>query len=138
MSNSAETIAKARDLVAQTRARTTPARVRVLAALLDAQRPLSHLDVLAALQPAIDRVTVYRVLDWLNEQHLAHKLSGDDRVWRFSVAPAPHHHAHFQCEECGRFFCLENVSSDLPVSLPAQFMARTVEITVKGICADCR
>ncbi|WP_148713703.1 Fur family transcriptional regulator [Chitinolyticbacter meiyuanensis] len=129
----------ARALVARSGARITPWRVKVLQALLDAHRPLSHQDVLAALDDEADRVTVYRVLEWLTEVGLAHKLAGDDRVWRFSVSsPAPHRHAHFHCHVCGHFYCLEDVSADLPVTLPSGFAAEAVEITVKGICADCR
>ncbi|UXY15676.1 transcriptional repressor [Chitiniphilus purpureus] len=133
-----ETTATARAMVARAGARITPWRVKVLAVLMAAHRPLSHLDVLAELESGADRVTVYRVLEWLTEVGLAHKLSGDDRVWRFSVTPVPHSHAHFHCQVCGRFFCLEEVSTDLPVSLPSGFAAQALEITVKGICADCR
>ncbi|WP_157314929.1 Fur family transcriptional regulator [Chitinibacter sp. GC72] len=132
------TRATARELISKTRARITPARVDILAALLGAQRPLSHLDIQELLAPGLDRVTVYRVLDWLTAENLAHKLSGDDRVWRFSAAKAPHHHAHFHCQQCGRFYCLEDVKTDLPVALPKSFIADSVEITVKGICADCK
>ncbi|GAA5784409.1 Fur family transcriptional regulator [Chitiniphilus shinanonensis] len=135
---SPDLLAGARTLVARAGARVTPWRVKVLAALMNAHRPLSHLDVLTTLGPEADRVTVYRVLEWLTEVGLAHKLAGDDRVWRFSVTPVPHSHAHFHCHRCGRFFCLEEVSTDLPLSLPPGFAAEALEITVKGICADCR
>ncbi|QLI81505.1 transcriptional repressor [Chitinibacter fontanus] len=132
------TRAAARDLIGKTRARITPARVDILATLLGAQRPLSHLDIQQLLEPSLDRVTVYRVLDWLTAENLAHKLSGDDRVWRFSAAKAPHHHAHFHCQQCGRFYCLEDITTDLPMALPKLFSADSVEITVKGICASCK
>ncbi|QZA81364.1 Fur family transcriptional regulator [Deefgea piscis] len=129
--------AQASELIKQTRARVTAARVNILAVLLTAQRPLSHQDVLTTLDPDADRVTVYRVLDWLTDMALAHKLAGDDRVWRFSVASKPHQHAHFQCTRCGRFYCLEHVSTDLSLTVPAQFLIDAVEITVKGVCASC-
>ncbi|XZG70549.1 Fur family transcriptional regulator [Chitinibacteraceae bacterium HSL-7] len=136
MSEQFETAARAQ--LARTRARITPWRVRVLTLLLSTQHPLSHQDVLNALGPDADRVTVYRILDWLTEVELAHKLAGDDRIWRFAAAPTPHHHAHFHCQRCGRFYCLEDVSTDPPAALPPGFAAESVEITVKGICAACR
>ncbi|MBE9608116.1 Fur family transcriptional regulator [Chitinilyticum piscinae] len=133
-----ERIAEARRLVTAAAGRCTAMRVSVLAILLASPRPLSHPDILAALGDGIDRVTVYRVLDWLTEQALAHKLAGDDRVWRFAAAAAtPHRHAHFHCSHCGRFFCLEQMSTELPVFLPAGFRAQQLEITIKGLCADC-
>ncbi|WP_052190992.1 Fur family transcriptional regulator [Chitinibacter sp. ZOR0017] len=132
------TLAQARELLSKTRARQTPARVHILATLLGAQRPLSHQDVQELLEPSLDRVTVYRVLDWLTAENLAHKLAGDDRVWRFSAAKAPHHHAHFHCQQCGKFYCLEDIRTDLPMALPKHFVADSVEITVKGLCANCQ
>ncbi|WP_028451708.1 Fur family transcriptional regulator [Chitinilyticum aquatile] len=130
---------EARRLVAAVAGRTTAMRVNVLAILLDSTHPLSHQDVLGMLGDGVDRVTVYRVLDWLTDHQLAHKLAGDDRVWRFAAAPAtPHRHAHFHCSACGRFFCLDQVSTELPVTLPAGFRAEHIEITIKGLCADCR
>ncbi|MBM3116575.1 Fur family transcriptional regulator [Jeongeupia naejangsanensis] len=133
-----DTLDPARELIARTGARATAARLRVLAALIAAQRPLSHLDVVEGLDPAIDRVTVYRVLEWLTDEGLAHKLAGDDRVWRFSVATVQHRHAHFHCRVCGRFYCIESFRTDLPVALPQGFAAEALEITIKGVCADCR
>lgn len=122
--------------------RQTPARRRILALLLASKRPLSHLDLEQALaqQDPIDRVTVYRVLDWLVARQLSHKIAGDDRVWRFSaqaIDPA-HQHAHFHCERCGQFYCLAAIETVLPASLPPGFSASSVELTIKGICANCR
>ncbi|WP_028453898.1 Fur family transcriptional regulator [Chitinilyticum litopenaei] len=130
---------EAHRLVAAVAGRTTAMRVNVLAILLATPHPLSHLDVLAALGEGVDRVTVYRVLDWLTDAGLAHKLAGDDRVWRFAAAHStPHHHAHFHCQHCGRFYCLDQISTELPVVLPSGFVAEQIEITIKGACADCR
>ena len=91
----------------------------------------------------IDRVTLYRVLEWLTEQGLAHRHAGEDRVWRFAAAPAAERgdapavpHAHFECSECGKIVCLETLP--LPaIPVPAGFRRREVEVTVKGSCAAC-
>ena len=124
-------------------ARATRARIDVLAVLLAADEALSHHDVERRLGRGydVDRVTLYRVLDWLTAQGLAHKVSGDDRVWRFSAAghaaagavPA---HAHFECSECGRVICLEEARVPA-VPLPAGFRRREIEVTVKGTCDAC-
>ncbi len=56
--------------------RVTPARLAVLATLLDSPRALSHHDVevrIGAKSEHFDRVTLYRVLEWLVAQGLAHK-----------------------------------------------------------------
>ena len=55
-----------------------------------------------------DRVTLYRVLEWLVDNGLAHRVTDAQRVFRFSAADdtAKGHasHAHFRCEVCARVF----------------------------------
>jgi Fur family ferric uptake transcriptional regulator len=123
-------------------ARLTRARIDVLATLLEAAEALTHHDVEHRLRRRhdVDRVTLYRVLEWLTEQGLAHKVSGEDRVWRFSVVghrPARGGgHAHFECSSCGKMICLEQAR--LPsVPLPAGYRRRDIEVTIKGSCARC-
>ncbi|MBP8163590.1 MAG: transcriptional repressor, partial [Propionivibrio sp.] len=53
-------------------ARATPARIRVLQLLRSTPGALSHNQIEQALgESALDRVTLYRVLDWLVESGLA-------------------------------------------------------------------
>lgn len=131
----------AEDLIRHTGARVTTARVQVLAALLKAGRALTHHEIESLLNRAyaIDRVTVYRVLEWLTRQRLAHKISGDDRVWRFNVADEEHagQHAHFKCNCCSRVFCLKDMGNSYSVKLPSGYRAQQLELTVKGLCAEC-
>ncbi len=102
--------------------RVTAARVKVLAALLNARCAFSHQDVQDTLAD-MDRVTLYRALDCLTDAGLAHKISGDDRVFRYSAgtehgehgaathsahSPVQHQHGHFKCTRCGKVFCLDS------------------------------
>lgn len=132
--------AGAQALLARHGARATRARIDVLAVLLASPDALSHHDVERRLPRGhdIDRVTLYRVLDWLTARNLAHKVSGDDRVWRFSSAgPGGGAHAHFQCSDCGRVVCLEQARVPA-IPLPQGFRPADVEVTVKGTCDACR
>lgn len=134
----AEQVAAAR--VRKTGDRVTAARVRVLAALLKRSEAVSHHELEGMLAPeSIDRVTLYRVLDWLVEQGLAHRISGADRAWRFSATDRRHDaHAHFHCNRCGKVLCLEEVKTRrLPTDVPRGYRAEAMEVTVKGICAGC-
>ena len=122
-----------------TGARATPARVRVLQLLRSAPTALTHNEIELALgAPSIDRVTLYRVLDWLVDSGLAHKNSDAHRVFRFSAAAAGEHatHVHFRCEHCGRVFCLEAAPPAAPI-LPAGFMLSRMDFDLRGRCADC-
>jgi len=134
----AEQVAAAR--VRATGARVTPARIGVLAALLQRAEALSHHELETALAAdAVDRVTLYRVLDWLVAQGLAHRISSADRAWRFTAADRRHDaHAHFHCNRCGKVSCLDEVKAPrLPAAMPSGFRAEGLEVTVKGVCASC-
>lgn len=121
-----------------TGARVTQPRVQVLATLLGTERALSHHEIEQALTgQSIDRVTVYRVLDWLVGQGLAHRISGQDRVWRFSALDERRaNHAHFQCLRCGMVQLLPDVPEQR-VRLPAGYEFERAELTVTGFCSTC-
>lgn len=102
--------------------RVTAARVKVLAALLDAPSAVSHQDLQARLGE-LDRVTLYRALDCLTDSGLAHKIAGDDRIFRYSAGTehgagdwphAQHPHGHFKCTRCARVFCLDDGDGAAP------------------------
>lgn len=119
--------------------RETPARVEILAALLASPKAVAHIELEERFKDKINRVTIYRVLDWLTEKHLAHRISGDDRVWRFTAGNDElHQHAHFQCEKCGQVVCLDQVNLAFAIALPEGFRSHHIDMTVKGECARCR
>lgn len=127
---------RARARLQTTGERRTAIRERVLAALVEAKRPLSHQELESRLAP-IDRVTLYRVLDWLVAQRIAHRVAGADRIGRFAFADPQHgEHAHFACRRCSTVLCLGEVPS-LAVSVPRGYRLDAVELTAKGLCARC-
>ena len=100
---------------------------------------LTHSEIELALgAPAIDRVTLYRVLDWLVDSGLAHKSADASRVFRYSAAAAGEHttHVHFRCEHCGGVFCLEAAPPAAP-RLPAGFSLTRMDFDLRGCCARC-
>ncbi len=150
-----QTVATAEEQLRGASVRITTARVRVLEALLDAQRAqrtMSHQDVQDAFAD-MDRVTLYRALDCLTDAGLAHKIAGDDRVFRYSAGAehtgeqdsrAPHHqHGHFKCTRCAKVFCLDSIGEAgllhdaLQETLGKGFQSHDIEFTIKGWCADC-
>jgi Fur family ferric uptake transcriptional regulator len=142
----AEYQAQAEELLRRTGERVTRGRVIVFASLLEARRALTHAEVESRIGRLydIDRVTVYRVLDWLTQQGLTHRLAGEDRVWRFLTAQdarpraSGHHpHPHFKCNICGDVICLDEILAAPRVALPAGYRSEELEVTVKGQCAMC-
>lgn len=101
--------------------RITTARINVLAALLNARCACSHQDM-QNMFADMDRVTLYRALDCLTDAGLAHKIAGDDRIFRYSAGTdhveqggsvgagqhvTQHQHGHFKCTRCAKVFCLD-------------------------------
>ena len=100
---------------------------------------MTHHQIERALgAPTIDRVTLYRVLDWLAASGLAHKNTDAERVFRFSAAGVGEHatHVHFRCEQCGGVFCLDAPAPVVP-SLPAGFVLSRVDYDLRGCCDAC-
>jgi Fur family ferric uptake transcriptional regulator len=128
-------------LVRATGDRVTAARVRVLAVLLAAKHALTHGEVEAALGAShgVNRVTLYRILEWLTRRQIAHKIAAEDRVWRFTVRREPHagDHPHFVCNACGRVLCLSGPGALPKPRLPVGFRPQAFELTVKGLCDAC-
>jgi Fur family ferric uptake transcriptional regulator len=121
--------------------RATAARVRVLNTLLAAEHALTHNeieDAVGVYDGVIERVTLYRVLDWLVSNGLAHKITGADRVWRFNAQPDPiPDHAHFTCTHCGQVTCLENPSPVPTLKLPRGFRLTQADVSLQGLCPHC-
>ena len=142
-SHSASPVAAIQSAIRAAGARVTPARVRVLGALQAAHGPLTHGDIEEALAldalPGVDRVTLYRVLDWLCAAGLAHKAADARGVFRFSAAqPNVEHaaHVHFRCTGCGGVFCLK-APPPPPPSLPRGFRLGGMALDIRGECPRC-
>ena len=133
----------AEELIRAAGVKVTRGRVRVLDALRAARQPLSHAEMEAlpagAGDAAIDRVTLYRVLDSLVACGLALKAVDTRGVFRFSAAGAQRQHAkhvHFRCTGCGGVFCLK-AEPPPPPRLPRGFRLQQVEFDLRGLCAGC-
>lgn len=120
----------------------TAARMMVVHALSQAERPLSMLEIGDALE-TVDKSVISRTLALFREHHLVHQLEDGSDSTRYELCTSADHehhddvHVHFHCEKCGRTFCLE----DLPVPevhLPDGFEAHYTNFIVKGICKNCK
>lgn len=123
-------------------ARLTGSRLRVLGELLGADEALSHQELQRRVEEGgpIDRVTLYRVLDWLADSGLAHRVAGPDRVFRFSARATGLPHGHFCCVRCTRTYCLgpsADMVRSVQASLPEGFTGERLEVMVSGLCAGC-
>jgi Fur family zinc uptake transcriptional regulator len=125
--------------------RLTPQRRHVLETLVSGHRPLGAyeiMDRLAEHGPRPAPITVYRALDFLLENGLAHRLAS-----RNAFIACVHNHAPSEsvvfliCERCGAVG--EAPSAAVKASLNeaaahAGFTPMLPVIEVPGLCAHCR
>lgn len=132
----------------------TKARIAVLNTIAEASNALSHTEIIESLSTTkeFDRVTIYRVLDWLTENGLVHKISGDNRAWKFHISQPRytsttsrqipslldnHHHAHLHCQRCGKIICVHALEPHFAADVLKQYQVTAIDINIKGVCSDC-
>jgi Fur family zinc uptake transcriptional regulator len=125
--------------------RLTPIRRQVLEVLLSSHKPLGAYEIIDRAAQSGSRhapITVYRALDFLIENGLAHRIES-----RNAFIGCVHQHADDDlvvfliCEQCGEVG--EAPSRQVAESLReatrhAGFSPRTPVIEISGICANCR
>ncbi|MCA9918465.1 MAG: transcriptional repressor [Anaerolineales bacterium] len=96
-------------------------------------------DAVHAQQPAINRATVYRILDFFCDLQLVSKSEiGGQTVFEV-VGDSPHH--HLICRHCEHVMSLADYHlTDLGEYLLAEygFEADLSHMAITGVCAECR
>lgn len=122
----------------------TPLRRRVLEIVLEAGRPLGAYDVMEVLAEERGRVappTVYRSLDFLQDQGLVHKVLSVNGFVACSETARPHAAEIFICRHCGNAIEVARKAADPRLEETAaelDFAIESVVLEVRGRCADCR
>ena len=131
-------------------ARLTQRRRQVLSALMQSSSPLSAYEVLdlcnRSTASAMPAMSVYRILDFLEQQLLVHRLSTSNKY--VSCAHITCDHKHFQtthfllCEGCSS---VEEVDATEEASEALEQMAKTVgfkltaqQFELSGMCTSCQ
>jgi Fur family ferric uptake transcriptional regulator len=133
----AETKKKIRDLGL----RVTAPRLAVLGILGEAERPLSHAEVVARLGDEIawDRATVYRNLIALVGVSLVRVASHAGGICRYEIATDTKNcaHPHFLCDDCGIVSCLPETEVVTPKKTKWSKSLKAAEVQFVGRCPSC-
>lgn len=122
-------------------ARNTQAKTEILQLLSTATSALSHHEIQQKLGGLCNRVTIYRVLDRLEQEGKIHKIVNMDGVVNYAKCnnckkdDHSHNHLHFNCESCKEVTCIENVVPK--INLPYNFVAHQYNFVISGICPKC-
>jgi Fur family ferric uptake transcriptional regulator len=112
-------------------------RTLVLDAVLQAEHTVTPPELLATLGRAMNKVTLYRILDLLVERGLIERHSGAGRAYHYCSGSG---HGHFHCTRCGRMRCLHLPEGTLDMALLAQAAGgsvESVELRLDGVCDEC-
>ena len=133
------------DIVQQIRdkgLKATPARQLVYGELTRSHMAYSHAE-LEALFIDMDRVTLYRILKDFEDAGLVHKVFDTQGSTRFAIChhtcPGKHHaenHVHFNCNDCGKMFCLQAVQTP-EINIPSGFKVAGMHTLIYGSCEKC-
>lgn len=120
----------------------TSNRILVLKTLLAATSPMSLIEIEDSLA-TLERSSVSRVLAQLLEHDVIHAVEDGRGVSKYELCHCNDHcsindmHVHFYCEKCCKVFCFEDIT--VPnVKIPAQFIIRTANYMLKGLCPNCQ
>ena len=112
----------------------------ILDAFDSSNRALSVVDLVKKFKDEMNKTTVYRILERLEEEGTLHSFTGKDGLkW---VAKCPHtdsgdhtaNHAHFQCKVCGKSECL---TVDISVPSVPDHKVESTNFLLIGQCGDC-
>ena len=122
--------------------RVTAPRMAVLGVLAEAERPLSHTEVLERLgETDWDPATIYRNLVKLRDTGVAPVVSRIEGIARYALAGErndDHRHPHFLCEDCGRIACLPaEITESMSVDGPWAESIKRAMVQLRGECPDC-
>lgn len=134
-------LAETKKLIRGLGLRVTAPRLAVLRVLADAERPLSHAEVVARLgdDAVWDRATVYRNLVALVGVSLVRVASHAGGICRYELAGNEKEcaHPHFHCDDCGVVSCLPEAEVVTPQRTKWTKSLRAAEVQFVGRCPSC-
>ncbi len=134
----------ARDLCRQRRQRLTPIRELVLKLVWQNHQPLGAYELLPALAAAgfnSAPPTVYRALEFLQQQGFVHRIASLNAYVGCPHPDRPHRSGFLICHRCKRAIELDTAPVHRALSASAEEVGFRIEqelVEVVGLCPDCQ
>jgi len=100
----------------------------------------SVVDLINRFQKEMNKTTIYRILDKLEQDGMVHSFLGVDGLKWYAKCQdcSSHHHIdahpHFQCQSCGQLECL---STDITIPSIPNRQIDFAQILLVGQCEKC-
>jgi Fur family zinc uptake transcriptional regulator len=124
-------------------ARLTPIRLCVLELIWQSHKPMGAYDLLPLLEKQgfnSAPPTVYRALEFLQEQGLIHRIASLNAFLGCSHSDESHQGLFLICQDCGNAQEISNQGFDdafTQVLKDRAFTLQHSQLEVSGICSDC-
>lgn len=136
---------EARRLCQHRGVRLTALREKVLELVWQNHQPVGAYDILASLARVESRTaqppTVYRALDFLQEQGLVHRISSINAYMGCPHPGEPHRGCFLICEHCRTTLEVEHPGINQAIQTCASdhgFAIKEAAIELTGLCTNCR
>ena len=127
-------------LLRQHQLKATPQRTAILQ-LMEAEGHISIETIyerIKGLFPSLSLATIYKNMIAMQEQGIVKELKIVGLKNRYEIQKAPHH--HMVCQQCGTIVDVEiDVFGELEaLSQSHGFELKDIDLSLSGICKDCR
>ncbi|MEE2764541.1 MAG: Fur family transcriptional regulator [Pseudomonadota bacterium] len=139
-----QALTDARTICQRRNTRLTPTRERVLELIWQSHRPLGAYDVLAQLSDDGYNAappTVYRALDFLQQNGLVHRIASLNAFIGCTHAGEHHTSMFLICQSCGNVLELTApaVSDSIHAAAQAEsFVPKDITLEIGGLCPQCQ
>lgn len=101
---------------------------------------ISVIELIKRVQPVLNKTTVYRVLENLEDDGVLHSFLNSNGIKCYAICNACNHskhedeHPHFHCIDCGKIDCL---SFDIKIPKIQNREIINSQILIQGRCESC-
>ena len=112
----------------------------ILEAVGSSDHAMSVVDLVRRFEKEMNKTTVYRILERLEEESILHSFTGQNGLKWVAKHQEPYSvdkseiHPHFQCQKCGKSVCL-----DINISIPTlpNYRVDSANLILTGQCQLC-